>query len=489
MLGKNLLSFHKKRMPKKSGAPKILHLLSHLSPPHRNKFESYLASPYFIGRVKTDLPALLRALLPFVDQDSWDGWEEAAFEAWQPGEAFNQNEFRKACVLLGKLLLDFAGQEAYMADLSTKSKTCLEGMLNWKMYDFFPSAFKKEMKRNDQVARSLRWYHHQADLLELEVMGSAQSDRRLSHEALPQMADQLDNFYYIRRLKIALAQFSEAQTVDESQLPDLAELETLLGMMEKKLARLPYLVRAFFWCCKAYGEKTEAAEQEMFRLVLKGDQAIAKEDALYLFLVVLNYCTLGYLTTGRVDMSDRYGETYDALIERGLLWQDEEQLGWHVNNVVNFNLQQGRREWVEQFIRQCEDRLNDVQKEQTLLYCKGLLAYAQGNPSAAANFLQELLQLHKDTFYGMNARTNLAKIYFEEKNDLLEPFLEASIKYVRSKEVATPHKEHRLNFFKLLLRVYRCPPQHTERLLKIKAKIMETPSISQRTWLLQQIAV
>lgn len=469
--------------------PKILYFLFLLPKPYQRRFQQFLESPYFNSR--KDLPLLLKALIPYANlvESGWDKWEENAYSTWKKGKKFKQNEFRKSCSALVELYYTFIGIEFYQTRSGLPQMHQLHALnqLGEEKYfgKFYKKVFQQQVQKSEEIEEEDFW-------ISSLVLNSAITHEHLLPERKEvshffRAGQQLDHYYVLRKFKYALAMMGQNQMLG-AEIPD--SLTHFFDYFEKifdKGQSWHPIIHAYRHLLFAYQFHEEEVHYLNLKNLLEHElHELSKNELRELFTATLNLCTKQRRREPKF-YDPEYGNLYQIMIDRDLLWVEGKILAWHVKNISIYHGKRGNFQWLASFIDICRDKLIPSQKKQVLLFCEGLLAFYQKEHITARKKFNSLLNKFDDVFYGLDARVLLACALYELGDSALEQLLGSAPRFIKSKKISEGQKLPRLNFFRFLRILYKTPRYKQEKIGELEQMVLKESPIASKEWLLEQI--
>jgi tetratricopeptide (TPR) repeat protein len=269
----------------------------------------------------------------------------------------------------------------------------------------------------------------------------------------------LDHYYWITKLKYLCA------SVNVSQIFQKKEIQNPSLPPPSWQEHLPRIGKAYY---KAYLLLTAedpmfADATQLFELLKESAEDFAGEDRVNLYGFLLNTCAKG-IYKGRFDFEQLMLSTYEAVLEAGFLITNEKISSAHFKNIVSLYTRLDNCEGAQVFMNGHESLLPELDKEELLAFCHGLVAFYQGNHSEAISRFRSIIESSpEDLFWGLDARNMLWQAYFEggdelsfeEQEDMLKLYHSFRIFVSRNNRISDHQKKCYENFIRIFNRLTR----------------------------------
>lgn len=462
---------------------KLLELLGTFSRRDWNRFQDFVASPYF--NRNADLQRLAGWLADSAPAFS-DVSREAAWVAVYPDRPVDQrrlNHLMSWLLSLGEqyLGMQHLSQNTFELEWQTGEALLARGLD--KHYHFNMDRLRRQLESSPfrDAAHFLQWYR----LSDLNLRAyTNQVTARHTDDYLQEAADHLDFFYLTEKLKYACAMLNNQAIVTSAyQFHFVEEVRRFVAThpLPPEAPGVAIYFRIFQMLTQEHGD---ADFQEIRRLLQLHAGRFPHAEMAWLYGYALNYC-IRQIRNVREAYVQEALTLYEEGIATGILLTERGQLSpWHFKNIVKLALRLRRFEWTEQFIREKSNLLEAGFQADALHYNLADLYFFTGRYNEA---LEHLIQVEfTDVHYNLGAKEMLAKIYFEtEAYDALESLLHAFKTYLQRNRIITEDvRKAYLNFIKLLhIRLRAIGDQ----LPSLRARIEKTDLLTAKSWLLEQI--
>ena len=172
-------------------------------------------------------------------------------------------------------------------------------------------------------------------------------------------------------------------------------------------------------------------------------------------------------------------------VEKGLLIKNDILPYWHFKNIIKLGLSLERYQYVENFIEQYGLMLEEKHRENLLIYSLAELNFYKKEYDVAMDYLSQVIY-SKDIYYQLNAKSMLARIYYEKEEEELLLSLLASFKLFlrRNNKYSKGIIKSHLSFCNVLSRIMR---KNKAKKASIKEQIENAKLIMDKRWLLKAL--
>jgi len=463
--------------------PVLYALLLTLDNAELRRFGKFVRSPYFTHR--TELAAMYACLAHcrYRQLDLPD--KNTLFQKTFPGQNYDDLLLRATMSDLRELLEEFLLQQR-LRKQEIQARLALAAEFRDRNLDkfFLQSIRKVEQLLNDAPVANA---DHLALVLELQLEKAHFQTRTIRAGELPlqDISNSLDTLYLAQKLRHACTQLSHQAVYKTSY--DFGLLHKVLDAV----AEGPYLqvpaIALYYYCYRFLTEQYSQAYFQQFRLALQQNGALFPDSELKnLYLLAINFC-IRKLNTGDELFLREGWALYREGLERGFLLEHGRLSGFTFNNVAAFGIKMGAYEEVETFILKYAEHLEPVQREGFVAFNRARLEYARKHYEQALRLLQSAD--FKDLVNNLIAKTLLLKIYFELREfDLLDAHLENFRSFIRRREVSDYHRANYNNIIGMVRKLCALPPGNQPARQALQQEIKNTEILTEREWLLQQVA-
>ncbi len=459
---------------------KLIAAIRQLEPEAIPRFKDFVESPYFNKR-----PALGR-LLDFLLQFAPDYEDErlqktAAYAFVFPGEPYEDKPMRYHMSWLNQLLEQFWLHQRQEAEQARNYSLLMEALSDRGLD-------KSYRQRERQLSRLLQktkvrdaaYFRQRQGWADAREKHFQRKRLRQFNPDLQRASDALDRYYYLEKMKYACAMLDRQAILQGDYTVNITP-EWLAYLEAQDYFGLP-LLRLYVNIFKALSAEEEAHYFDSLLIELDSISASTSVGRLReIYFMAINYCARK-IRQGKALYVTQALSLYTKGIDRGVLMENGELSPWTFTNVVKLALRLKRYAWIEQFMEQKGALLPEAFRENALHYNYAELYYYTEQLSQAQVHLTKVA--YTDLNYYLGARTQLAKIYYEqgEEEALLSLIAAFTIFLKRNREASGDIKQTFLNFCEILYQIVR---HEGKKLEPLGQRIEDTRLLADRSWLMQ----
>ncbi|MBC6993522.1 hypothetical protein QWY85_16155 [Neolewinella lacunae] len=458
---------------------KLLQILKTLDPGEWEKLYFFLQSPYFTQEKVS--PRLFTLLHPyFADSAAGLPKAETLFQALWPDQPFDRKQLNYALSRLNKLTERFLVFQQLEQQTDRQQLTALE-VFSERHLEKHLAATQRSFNERLLPAPDEKddFYLVRSDYADLLDQHYVRTKARKQDNNIQLATDDLDRFYYFRRLRYACSMLDRQNILEANYRIGLSQawLDHLEG---STLVEEP-MIGLYLTIFRALQE--EEQEQHFRELKSRLLQLVGKglaESLAEPLLFAINYCARK-IRAGQEAYVKEAIDLYHRGIDSGLLLQDGQVSPWTYTNLVKLTLRLQQYAEAREFISKYTDLLPESFRENAHNYNYAELLYCTNEKEKAQEYLNRVA--FSDLGYYLGARVLLAKIYYETDAEeaLLSLLASFTIFLQRNKQISRNLKKTYLNFCQLLSRLLRTEPGKTGKIIDL---ITHTQPLTDRSWLL-----
>ena len=461
---------------------KLIELLSAFSKVEFKRFKAFVDSPYY--NTKAELSLFLKHLstsYPFGTSEQLT--KEVLFKKIYPQSSYEDKKMRYLMSDLFKLAEQFLILQRQEQDTAQGKLDLLACYLERNLEKHFlslKSKVEKELKEKEE--NTSQWHFKRMQFADLgEQYFQLQRQRRFDSH-IQMAADELDQFYYIKKLRYSAGMQDREQFLSTSYRDNTTE--QLLEFIAANDFFENELIKAYYSILQSLKEASNP--QHFFKLkalLIQQTHGIPILQLREIYLSAINYCARKIRKGENFYLSEAL-ELYQKGIERQVLIDQGQLSPWTFTNVVKLALRLKHFDWIEQFIKKYSQKLPASFRENALNYNLAELYYYRKTYNKALDYLN--LVEYSDLNYYLGSRVMLIKIYFEQEEEqvLLSQLAAFTMFLKRNKEISGHLKKTYLNFCSLLFTLLKNNPK---QLNQLDEKIKQTSPLTDQGWLLQQL--
>ncbi|NRB49532.1 MAG: hypothetical protein HRU41_17765 [Saprospiraceae bacterium] len=458
---------------------KLLSLLATFSAREIRAFQLFVRSPYFNQDER--LTALLSLLTSSsIEESTAQEFKQQLHQQLFPQQAFEDKRIRYLFSDLSRLAEQFLLQEHYRGNSLQQQLDFAQICNQRKLPKLYRRTIQKIAQHFDQQPqRDVRYFQQHLEFAMIKDEHFQQQRLRKFDENLQWVADDLDRYYYLQKLRQACVMLDRQAILTANYDLGISQ-EWLNHLVEKSFFDEP-IIRIYYTILMSSLEENELRHfEELKQILTTVNERVTNTDLAHIYRFAINYCARK-IRKGRSEYLEEALQLYLKGIASELFLEDGHLSPWTFTNVVKLALRLEKFEWIAEFIPQYAPSLPEEFQENALHYNYAELYYYSKDLDRALTHLNQVAL--DDLNYALGARVMLAKIYFEttEENALLSLLAAFSLFLKRNRKISANIKHTYLNFCDLLFQLIRRNPKKLE---KIRKKIEETNLLTDRGWLL-----
>jgi hypothetical protein len=459
---------------------KVLELLHALKPHEKASFSAHLASP-IIGSATEHL-RLMNALehMPLSTQELP---KATLFAQLFPAQPFDDQRLRY-------LLSEFTERlEHYflLRHLSNEKEDGALLLLDALHARETTKAYQHAARRFKTIdhLESAKHFHRHYRAAEIRQKFTAQHGARDEVTDYVQLADNLDRFYFLRKLQLQCERINNRNILDRefevSLIDEITRHVLRNGFLGSPLIETYYQVLQLL-----SGKEPEAAFESLLQLLEAHRDRFSVDDLNNVYQYVKNHC-IRRINLGDEGYRERLFGIYRNILVDDRLMHHDYLSPWEYKNIVTLGLRLRQEAWVADFIERHLHRLPPHERGNAHTYNSAMLCYYRKQYRQAVRLLQSVE--FTDLYYQLDARSILLKVYFEtyETESLLHHISAFKIFLRRNKLVSAYQRKIYENYIRYALKIFRSSDSEAKR-KALAEEIRRVDHISDRTWLLEQLA-
>lgn len=466
---------------------KFYQIISELSLADLNRFEKFLASPYFnVNRLNTDIFRLCLDLYkdPKVEFSKEDTWKVV-----KGGEAYDDARFRKYLSELLKLLLQFFSQEELDSNQMLKSQLLLEYTNKKRIPKLVNTAIQSSQNASDKYYdRSSNYYlyHFQIEKNLFYLQGG--NIELFTKKNVEDIAQNLDKFFIAEKLKYYCEILARKGLSNISY--DFNFINELIYFVEINQFENELIIQIYYLIYKTLVDPNDRSHFFKAReLIFNNYRLFDGNDLQELFDSLLTYST-AQINLGHNDFFETLIEIYDFIFEKGILLNENYMTPVKFKNVITTSLRAGNYDFAENFIKEYQELLPLDQRDSIVTFSLAQIYFYK------KSFKQVIEQLQKveypDLFTNLRAKTiYLATLLELKEYDAIASWAESFRAFLNRKRRDIPDSKivTYLNFITIVKLITIIELNNSRQFENVESELDKyTGNIVNEQWLRDKLA-
>jgi hypothetical protein len=483
---------------------KLIEMLKKFDFTEIERLKSFMVSPYFIKQHSLQKFAIL-ILEEYPHFDFDNNYERAIYETIFPDSKFQLQTIQDLMTLMVSSIHSFLHFENYSND-EIESQLRLLGELRSR--DFgkeFLRIGKKLKKKLEEGKNDKEYFNHVSKYEdEMDHYFIRQKEHRGFSPYLQNKSDALDAYYFASKFKLA-SEILNRQNIFAAKY-DISFLQEVLDYITQHINRFdtyPSILIYYKIILTMLNPDEEGNFFDLKKLldVSKNDFSIEELKDMYGY--AQNYC-IKKINSGEFNYVSELFGLYRKQLDAGIIYDNGMLSQWDYKNIVTTAIRLNEFEWAEEFIVNYKNKIHPDFKEVAYTHNMAYLHYEKKEYKTVLKLLNQFNKELKDitdpsfddTFYILDSRSLLLKIYYElDEEEPLYAVIESFKLFLRrNKNVADRLKNNYFNLIKYTknLNIIRQKLElnnvsGSKALIELKHKINAEKSIVNLTWLQSQV--
>ena len=400
-----------------------------------------------------------------------------------PNEKFDDSKMRQVMHFLFKAVEEFLFFQKESANEINKKLTLLKVYKERKLGKSFSktqkdieSYFQKAINPSEEDL--LNKYHFQKEIVEFN--SQIKRSQELNLQAL---TDNYDKVLIVEKLKHACLILSHQRVYNTNY--KIGFLSEILGFTELNNLLDNPRIGIHYYLYRILSEN-KVEDYYILKKYLMEITSIPKIEIKDAYLLSINFC-ISQMNTGNEVFLNEAFELYKTGIEKKIIIENNVLSRWAFNNTISIALRLKEYDWVEIFIKNYNQYLEDKYRDNFLHFNYAKLYYAKKNYEKVMDVIQKYE--FNDVLINLDAKTMLLKIYYElDEFKVLESLLESMRAFIQRKKILGYHKDLYKNIVKYTKKLLKVNPYSNTQKEKLKAEIEAAKPLKEKAWLLKQLA-
>ncbi|MEM1328443.1 MAG: hypothetical protein AAGI23_20985 [Bacteroidota bacterium] len=409
--------------------------------------------------------------------------KEKVFTVLFPKESFDDAKIRQSMHFLLRALESYLlFKESTIQSFSTQlilAKIYRKRQLN--------KTAQKALQHTDQLlgdifTRSSSYYWNNFVYeQEAYVQHVLNNNNRYLYDNVQKLSETLDEAYCIEQLRLVCLRLSTIKSSQDVSYTSLIEKLSLPNIKYIKSEGIKIYFTLYLLLTQPSQTHFNRLKQEV-----ESNLFLLDTDAIREFLLLLiNYC-VRKINSGEKQYLAELFHFYQLLIEHNAFLENGFLNPNLFKNIVTNGSILNEFDWVEQFIHDYKEYLDDDHRENYTTFCLAQLYYYKKDYDTAMRYLAAYE--YDDILLNLNSRGMLTKMYYElAETTALEAHLESSKVYLRRKKgIPDNYRNVYGNFFRYTRKLLHVNPYDKEKRAKLKTEIESAPLIDKK-WFLGEL--
>jgi hypothetical protein len=458
----------------------VFEIIAQFSKAEQRDARNFLASPFFNQRQD------VRLLFDFLAKQPTPPSREAAWEAAQPGQPFDEQQFRLLLSYLLKLVEQYLVQKERQREPLDEGHLLLASYRRRKLPRHFEKAQKAIAKQAENQPLRHPSFYLEAHFAENQNYLHLLESGRTKELNLQAVEDQLTTAMLAMKLRQACLLRSHQAVFNTSYRIDL--LDEIIALANESAYRDSPAVQVYRLCYLAlFGEEGERHFSDMKRALFDFGNCFPTDEIASLYLMAINFCIKKINANQRAYLREAL-DLYKQGLKTGLLLEGGQLNHFAYNNIVGIALRlPDEWQWAEHFVEEYRSYLEPAAQEAAFSLNAARLAFAKRRYDDALLHLQRAD--YKDFINGMAARILQLKIYFEKQElELLDAHLRTLRMFIRRNKRMGYHHLNWSNIVHFTQKLLEMNPFDEGQRAALRSAIEAEEVLTEKEWLLEQLA-
>lgn len=411
--------------------------------------------------------------------------KEKVFEAIYPSETFSDAKLRQTIHFLLKVIEEFLVHNEFQHD-QIRAQILLTKAYRQKQ---LPKLFHKSLNavREMQGQNPYRNHHYFENeyLLQYEQYTYLSGLGRDVPLNLQEVSDANDVAYLSNKFRLGCIMLSH-QAVFKTEY-DLTLLDNLLNYVENNSKYLEFpAISIYYFSYKAITEKQNTQYFEKLKeLIIEYGHFFSPDEIRVIYLLAINYC-ISQINAGKNSFFRESFELYIDGLKKNIFLENGILSRFTFGNVIRIALNLQEFDWVEKFIKESAQLLDEKHRENYERFYTARLHFERKNYNLAMQLFARFE--YDDILMTLHAKTMLMKMYYElDEFNALDSLIESMRTFIQRKKIMGYHRSIYKNLINLTKKILRVRPGDKEQIKKLHDEISGTEPLMERKWLFEQL--
>ncbi len=453
-----------------------------------NRLEKFIKSPYY--NVNDRLTSLYMRLSDLIKTDAPEEKWPGKADLWQEmykNEEYSDSRLRKYFSDLLRLVEEFLIVE----DLHTKPLKEVSHLLNSisinRLKILENQAVKTAKTRSKRaVKRSAEFYYNQYKIEKELYILEEYEIKRMEKLNVEKILGHLDKFYFAEKLRFYYKILSQ-KNVAEYRYEILFLDEIMAHIEDRDYTDEPHIHLHFLVVKLALDPYNEDIFEQVKQGILDYIDIFPQTEARDLYNAALNFC-IRQLNRGKTAYLDEIFQLYQASIKDRTIFLNNEITPNTFRNIVITGLRLDQFDWVESFIKNYADNLNEKYRSNAVNFSTARLYYYRKEYERVIPLLSRVE--FSEMSYTLGAKALLLATYYE-LNEVapLHSFIDSFRTFLnRNKDKITLERwKNYHNLIGFVRKLSDVMPFEEDKIQKIQEEIDNAEGIADIQWLKEKV--
>jgi len=408
-------------------------------------------------------------------------------KAWKyvfPNTEYKDKEMRYTMSFLLKATRQFLIFRELENDKVQSQVLLCRSLRQRRLSKLFETEINKTIEWQEKQPFRNTLYHYNNYRIQFELYEYISQYRRSGDMPLQKLSDELTYFYIADILRQSCTILTH-QTVSRRDY-DLKFLNEVLEHVEENDYSSVPAVSIYYHSYKALSNlANENHFQKLKELLSEHWSIFPLAECQDLYILAINYC-IKRLNKGDREYIREGFDLYRFGLKNEIFLEDGYLSSFNYKNIVRLGLALGEYDWVENFLNRYKKLLFPQTRENTFTYNLAFFYFQKPDYDNAMKLLQKVD--FDDVLNNLDARRMLLRIYYElGEYDPLDSLLDSFKTYISRQKDIGYHKDNYLNLIRFVKKMLRINLSDTKTKIALVEEIKKTPSLAERSWLLEQL--
>ncbi len=460
---------------------KLITLFQSLSAKDLRDLKKFVRSPYHNAR--KDVIALFDSLR---NSPLKDLHEEHLHQALFPDQPFDKKELAYVMNYLMKVIENYLAIQHLEANPEQKELAIAKEALARQQKNIFFRKVEKASKLLSEDGIHTIEAHQLQYELEMMLCDQQMNEERGESLNLKKPSERLENIVIAATIRQACSLLTHANISETAY--DYGLLHHLLPYLEspEKTHLLDQPVIALnYHSYKTLKENDVDHFQQLKQLLITHRASLPRRDLKNFYTISINF-SIKQLNSGQGDYVREAFGLYQKALEDDVLLDHNSLSQFHYKNIAALGLGLKEYDWVEQFLIDYRDKLEEPYQTLNFNYNLAKLHYEKGEFQAALELLQAVK--YDESLPNLTSRILLMKIFYElDEREVLDSYLNSFEGMVRRQRKLGYHKTSYLNLISFMRRILHLNPYDDAARQRLKLAIDDKNPLPEKKWLLAKL--